>query len=121
MTQLISWFELPATDFERACNFYAAVLECAMEKTEMDGMKMGFMLFDGAPQAAVVQGEDYVPTANGPLVYFNAQNNLEGFVERVANAGGKVLLPKTKISDEFGYFALFVDTEGNRIAAHSNS
>ena len=34
-------------------------------------------------------------------------------------AGGKVVESKTKISDEHGYMALIIDTEGNRVALHS--
>jgi uncharacterized protein len=30
-------------------------------------------------------------------------------------------MPKTKITDEIGYMAGFVDSEGNHIALHSNN
>ena len=33
--------------------------------------------------------------------------------------GGKILMPKTQISPEIGYMAFFADTEGNRVAVHS--
>jgi predicted enzyme related to lactoylglutathione lyase len=36
-------------------------------------------------------------------------------------AGGKVTMPKTKISDEIGFMAFFVDSEGNGMALHSNN
>ena len=32
---------------------------------------------------------------------------------------GKVLIPKTHITDEIGYMAFFEDTEGNVVAMHS--
>jgi predicted enzyme related to lactoylglutathione lyase len=38
---------------------------------------------------------------------------------KVEKSGGKILLPKTQISEEVGYMALFSDSEGNRIALHS--
>jgi len=31
----------------------------------------------------------------------------------------KILVPKTQISEDYGYMAMFIDTEGNRIALHS--
>jgi predicted enzyme related to lactoylglutathione lyase len=36
-------------------------------------------------------------------------------------AGGRITMPKGKISDEIGYMGFFMDTEGNAVALHSNS
>jgi uncharacterized protein len=38
---------------------------------------------------------------------------------RVVPAGGSVLVPKTEIGNDFGFFAHFVDTEGNKLGLHS--
>jgi len=40
-------------------------------------------------------------------------------LEKIKSAGGEILTPKTKLSDHFGFIAIFLDTEGNRIALHS--
>lgn len=40
-------------------------------------------------------------------------------LDKVENAGGKILVPKTQISEDFGYMAVIIDSEGNRIAFHS--
>jgi predicted enzyme related to lactoylglutathione lyase len=40
-------------------------------------------------------------------------------VDKVEKAGGKILVPKTEISADFGHMAVILDTEGNRIAFHS--
>ena len=37
----------------------------------------------------------------------------------MSDAGGKVAVPKTKISDEHGFFAIFIDSEGNKVGLHS--
>jgi hypothetical protein len=37
----------------------------------------------------------------------------------VEAAGGKIMVPKTQISEEYGYMAVIIDTEGNRIGLHS--
>ena len=39
--------------------------------------------------------------------------------EKIESQGGKTLMNKTQISPEIGYMAYFLDTEGNRIALHS--
>jgi predicted enzyme related to lactoylglutathione lyase len=35
-------------------------------------------------------------------------------------AGGTVYQPKTQISEEHGFMAVFIDSEGNRVALHSD-
>ena len=38
---------------------------------------------------------------------------------RVERAGGSIVVPKTDIGGDFGFFAHFVDTEGNKVGLHS--
>ena len=35
-------------------------------------------------------------------------------LSRAEQAGGKVVMPKTKLSDEVGYIAMFMDSEVNK-------
>ncbi len=69
----------------------------------------------------MIQGEGCIPSDKGPLVYLNAGKSLDAIVSRIGEAGGRVLMHKTLISAESGYFALFIDTEGNRLALHSKT
>ena len=55
----------------------------------------------------------------GPLIYLNANPDVQNVLDKVEAAGGKVMVPKTQISPEYGYMAVMVDTEGNRIGLHS--
>jgi hypothetical protein len=55
----------------------------------------------------------------GPLLYLNANPDVQIILDKVEAAGGKILVPKTEISPEYGTMAVFFDTEGNRIALHS--
>lgn len=120
MENLISWFEIPATDFNRAVNFYKGILGLKITETEMHGTKMGFFPSDGKNvSGAIVQGEDYTPAMDGVTVYLNGGENLEKILAKIADNKGKVIVPKTQISAEMGYFAMFVDTEGNKVALHS--
>ncbi len=117
----INWFELPAADFSRACRFYSQVLNVKdLEVMEMGGMRMGMLPApNGGVGGAVVHGPGYVPTENGTLVYLNGGKDLNGLLNRVEGAGGRVLMQKTLITPDIGYFALFVDSEGNKVALHS--
>jgi predicted enzyme related to lactoylglutathione lyase len=122
MENFINWFEIPATDFNRSVNFYKQVLNIEIQETDMFGMKMGFMPTDGSNVAgALVQGDGYTPSQDGALVYLNGGNDLQNMLSRVEPAGGKVIVPKTQISPEIGYFAMFIDTEGNKLALHSKN
>lgn len=65
-------------------------------------------------------GGFHKPSAtDGPLIYLNGNPDVQIFLDRVEAAGGKIMVPKTEISPEYGYMAVFTDTEGNRIALHS--
>ena len=70
--------------------------------------------------AICLSGNSYIPSADsGPLVYLNANPDVQNILNKIEAAGGKILMPKTQISPEYGYMALFLDTEGNRVALHS--
>lgn len=120
MANAINWFEIPAANFERAVKFYNKVLGTELQETEMMGIKMGFLpTEDGGVGGSVCAGEGYTPSTEGTMAYLNGGEDLAGPLGRVEGAGGKVVMPKTKITDEIGFMAVFIDTEGNRMAFHS--
>lgn len=121
---IINWFEVPATDIARAQKFYENVFSVKMDNMEMMGMQMAFFPMEnmnGKVSGGIVQGPMHKPGADGAKIYFNGNPNLDVPLARVEAAGGKVLMPKTKINDEVGYMAFFADTEGNTVALHSNN
>lgn len=122
MANAINWFEIPAANFDRASKFYSEVFDNELHQQEIMGNKMAFLPSEqGAVGGALVHGEGYQPSDAGSLVYLNGGADLTTPLNRVPAAGGEVLLPKTKISDEIGYMAIFRDTEGNKVAFHSPS
>lgn len=120
MQNLVNWFEIPALDFERATSFYSTLLNTEIQETEMFGTRMGFLPSDGENvSGAIVQGEGYTPSTDGLTVYLNGGDDLQVMLDKVEGLNGKVIVPKTQISPEMGYFAMFLDTEGNKLALHS--
>jgi len=120
----ISWFEIPATDLNRAQKFYEAIFEIKMVPLDTPNLKMRLFPIDDMMNGiggAVCKAEGfYRPSAtDGPLVYLNGNPDVQHVLDRIESAGGKILVPKTQISPEYGYMAVFTDTEGNRIALHS--
>src|ERR1700733_6948028 len=122
-TNILNWFELSATDIARAKKFYEAVFSIKMEEQEMMGMKMAYFPADamnGKVGGGLAESPYHKPSADGVKVYLNANPDMEAILAKIEGAGGQVMMPKTKITDEIGYMAGFVDSEGNHIALHSN-
>lgn len=116
----VGWFEIPVKNISQATSFYHEVLGYELEEVKMNGSRMAmFPMHDGVVGAAgsLVQGESYEPSDKGVLVYFSVQDIAE-VLERVKKQGGEILDPKTSIG-EHGFIAVFRDTDGNRIAIHS--
>lgn len=119
----ISWFEIPTTDLERATKFYESIFDIKLIPLDMPQLQMRmFPLEDrmGIGGALTLAPGFYTPSAtDGPLVYLNANPDVQIVLDRIVAAGGKITVPKTEISPEHGHMAVFVDTEGNRVALHS--
>lgn len=119
----ISWFEIPATDLERAQKFYETIFDIEMIPLDMPQLQMRMFPTEDPMNVggAICSSVDfYKPSADsGPLVYLNANPDVQFVLDKVVPAGGKVVIPKTQISPENGYMAVFLDTEGNRVALHS--
>jgi len=122
---VVGWFEVPVTNMERAMKFYETVFGFKLERHEMGELDMAWFPFSdapGAPGSLVYHKEFYKPSNDGVLIYFTCHSgDLNNELAKVEPAGGKILIPKKLITEDVGYMALCVDTEGNRIALHSGS
>ena len=121
----LNWFEIPALDIARASKFYETIFGIKMEKMqEMMGMKMaGFPadMGNGKASGALVQSTQHKPSMDGCVIYLNANPKIQTVIDKIERAKGKVLMPKTQISPEIGYMAIFADTEGNKVALHAQN
>ena len=124
MQNAISWFEIPTTDISRAQKFYEAIFGMNMMPMDFPNIKMRmFPLDDMMTQVggAIVDSGGFhkASATDGPLIYLNANPDVQHILDKVLAAGGSVVVPKTEISPEYGFMAVIVDTEGNRIGLHS--
>ena len=118
---MVSWFEIPVTKMDRAKAFYEAVFNIEIALQDIGGVMMAF--FPANPEASGAMGslmkyESYIPSHEGTLIYFNS-DDVQIELDKIDDAGGKVLQEKAQISPEIGYMGIFEDTEGNRIALYS--
>lgn len=120
MNSYISMFEIPATDISRAINFYQTILEIKIEQMDVEGMKMGVFPYENQMVTGIIiQADGYQPSADGITMYLNAGENLQVVLDRVEKNGGQIIVPKTAHADESGYFAIFLDSEGNKMGLNS--
>jgi uncharacterized protein len=119
---MIGWFEIPVKDMERAKAFYDTMFNINIQVQDFGGVLMGWFPFEEGKSGAsgsLIKHEAYQPSdSHGILIYFSS-SDVSNELSRVESAGGKVVQPKTQISPDIGFMALFIDTEGNRMALHS--
>ena len=114
----ISWFEIPVYDIRRAATFYNAIYGMEMEVVVNGDFAMAYFPADKGIGGALIAGPGCYPSDTGPLIYLNAGSDLDGVLARVEPAGGRVIMLRSLISESAGHFALFIDSEGNRLALH---
>lgn len=117
----VSWFEIPAIDFQQAVNFYNHIYGITMEQSVTKTNAMAFFPVTTGIGGAVIAGPGSTPSDSGVLLYLNGGNDLNKVLNKVEEAGGRVVLTKTLISKEAGYFAIFIDSQGNKLALHSKN
>lgn len=115
----INWFEIPVLNLQRASSFYSHIYGIKMDINEMNEYSMALFPAENGIGGALVMGHGCSPSETGTLIYLNGGNDLNAVLNKVEEAGGRVIMEKTKINDDAGYFALFIDTEGNKLALNS--
>lgn len=126
-TNAITWFEIPVVDTERAKKFYETILDIQMETRSIEetNEELTFFPFEtgviratsGLVSGALTKNNYYKPSNSGTVIYLNAYPKIQHVIDRIEPAGGKIILPKTKIIA--GYIARFLDTEGNLVGIHA--
>lgn len=118
----ICWTDIPVIDMKRAVAFYSALLGHEVPLHDYDDWQYGLLPHpEGRHSVCLAPAdEEHQPGRNGPLVYLSVDGRLDAAVKVAAEKGGKVLENKRQIGP-YGYRAIVVDSEGNRIALHSET
>jgi len=116
----LAWFEIPATDLDRATRFYETVLGVTLQRFEMGPAQMAlFPYVRPGVGGAIESGPGHHPSPGGAIVYFQAKPTVAAVLERVEPAGGAIVVPRTELPPGMGVFARVRDTEGNVVGVHA--
>lgn len=128
-TNVITWFEIPVLDSARAKKFYETILDIEMRTESIRETNEELTFFPSVPgviqatsgrvTGVLTKSAESKPSGEGTLIYLNASPEIRTVIDKIEPAGGKVIVPKTKIIA--GYIAVFIDTEGNRVALHAEA
>jgi predicted enzyme related to lactoylglutathione lyase len=120
MANQIIWCDIPVVDLERAIRFYSSVLGTPVKKEDFPGVTLGILPHnEGEVGGCLFVSETEKPSDRGVMVYLNCNGRLDEAVAAAAANGGKVLQPKHPIGP-FGFRAIILDSEGSRVALHSD-
>jgi uncharacterized protein len=118
-SHVIAWFEIPSNDFERAVRFYESIFDTTLRREDFGQPMAVFNYAENATGGCIVGGKTLKPSAEGTLVYLNAQPTVNAVLAQVEQAGGKIEGPAIQLPNDIGYIAFITDTEGNRVGLHS--
>jgi predicted enzyme related to lactoylglutathione lyase len=118
---VVSWFDIPVNDINRAKVFYETVLNIGLVALDFGMVK--FATFPDINNAAgasgwLIQNENNKPSGQGTVVYFDIED-IDSAISRIETAGGKILQPKIKMG-QLGFICLCQDSEGNTVGLRSS-
>jgi predicted enzyme related to lactoylglutathione lyase len=117
-----NYVAIPCSDFTRALKFYDAIAGQWLKTNPFVPFPMAYFVNKkGENVGHLFQFPGFKPGQEGPLVYLNLADDLNTILEKIIPAGGQILMPKTIIAPGLGYWALFIDSEGNKLALHSKN
>lgn len=110
---VFSHVEIPVQDYARAEQFYTKVFGWEIQQVPMGGPKYGLF-----PGGALMESAE---VAKGGITPYVEVTDIPAVLEQVPAGGGSVAMPKTAIGGEYGFFAVVIDSEGNKIGVHSRT
>ncbi|MBC8405186.1 MAG: VOC family protein [Planctomycetes bacterium] len=112
------WFDIPVADLDRSVDFYSAVLDCEVSVECTDELSFGVIAHDEGNGGCLVPRSNEVSRDGGILLYLNVHGRIRDAVAKCAEHGGELVNDVHSIGPH-GFRAICRDSEGNRIALHS--
>jgi predicted enzyme related to lactoylglutathione lyase len=123
INKTISWFEIPASDLNRAAAFYEQILSLTFNRVNMGADALAVFPYDRehATGGTLIAGPVFTPASQGSIVYLSANPSLDAVLARIEPAGGSISLPRTELGPGMGAYARIVDTEGTLVGLHADA
>ena len=114
------WFDMPVADLDRASDFYSAILDIIVSKEKFGDIEFAILDHQDGNGGCLVVNENSISANSGILLYLNVNNRIKDAVSKVTEHGGSIIDDIHAIGPH-GFRAIILDSEGNRIALHSNT
>lgn len=116
---LIVWFEIPVNNIERAISFYELLLGKKLYKDKYEDTEYAvFPHNENEVAGCLILNKKFKPSADVVLIYLNMQNKIDEAIS-IAKDSGCIIVEEKREINPWGYRAIIIDTEGNKIALHS--
>ena len=112
----ILWLDIAVIDLDRAINFYQSVMNVELRDGRPSTRSATLQLSNQGSGLTLIEVSELLPGSLTP--YLNCHDRLEQALSQVTLNGGTILQDKHSM-EPFGYRAVILDSEGNRIALHS--
>lgn len=114
------WFDIPVADLDRAIEFYSAVLAIGVHREKFEQFEFAVFDHQDGNGGCLVPNQAEIVADRGVLVYLNTNGRIRDAVEKVTEKGGKIIQDIHTIGPH-GCRAIIHDSEGNRLALHSQT
>lgn len=139
---LISWIQIPSKNLARAAKFYEDVFNASFFFEELNGIPHAIFKVNTSGKkmlnGAIIEIESTHDLGRGGCVLFiDATGNFENIMRQIEEHGGKVtirktlitnksndntfVIPNTYIDNKPGYYAHFIDSEGNKMGLYGTN
>jgi predicted enzyme related to lactoylglutathione lyase len=111
------WVDIPVLDLDRAIAFYQSLFQLEARDFRPETPTATLQFSGQGSGISLIQTTDIQTGSITP--YLNCNSRLDEALAQVKLNGGKVLQDKHSM-EPFGFRAVILDSEGNRLALHSS-
>ncbi len=116
----IVWCDIPIADIDRARAFYKGVLNIEVHKESFGDIQFCVLDHKDGSGGCLVVNPGEISNAGGVMIYLNVDGRIRDAESKVNQLGGSVL-QSTHAIGPHGFRCVIRDSEGNRVALHSQT
>lgn len=110
--------ELPSADLAQSGRFYAELF--GWETQHLPELNYTMFSAEGGPGGGFPPIDGAMVNPNNVLIYVDT-DDMEASLAKAEALGGSMVVPRTAIPGDNGWFAIFTDLSGNRVALYTGN